>query len=443
MNTPKIGLQKWVRVLWITGGFFLFLCAAGGIGFSQTDLGKAAASYDSNLKEYKKAGLPETSADFVKTLAVQDEQNAGPRLKEILSEPKLQKLLSKIYLASYIKSSKPHGLTPAEWRSISAAMTELEKISNRPFCIIPRDWSVPANTPFPELSAVRALVRALDLKAQEELSTGDPKSAIRNLKLAARLATWLDDEGAVIGIHNRITNSEIVELALAKIVAHYANNAAVLAGCKSILAILQEPINLKGVLPAQAFVNVNAVDEIVHTGIPEYWVTSTARANNDWLLKYGGCLPIIRTAWKSRMIEVQLVGVGLLPRDAEDYSAWTAMFKAMSKVSDTQGPSYMIANFIFVDYQFLIEVVRKDRAALNVLSQAVEAAKVKLKSGRYPAALPITGKESLDLAIPGVTLKLDTKNGFKVWSIGQNGVDDGGLRDTKAQKDDFCVNLVN
>ena len=387
MNTPKIGLQKWVRVLWITGGFFLFLCAAGGIGFSQTDLGKAAASYDSNLKEYKKAGLPETSADFVKTLAVQDEQNAGPRLKEILSEPKLQKLLSKIYLASYIKSSKPHGLTPAEWRSISAAMTELEKISNRPFCIIPRDWSVPANTPFPELSAVRALVRALDLKAQEELSTGDPKSAIRNLKLAARLATWLDDEGAVIGIHNRITNSEIVELALAKIVAHYANN--------------------------------------------------------DWLLKYGGCLPIIRTAWKSRMIEVQLVGVGLLPRDAEDYSAWTAMFKAMSKVSDTQGPSYMIAKFIFVDYQFLIEVVRKDRAALNVLSQAVEAAKVKLKSGRYPAALPITGKESLDLAIPGVTLKLDTKTGFKVWSIGQNGVDDGGLRDTKAQKDDFCVNLVN
>ena len=164
---------------------------------------------------------------------------------------------------------------------------------------------------------------------------------------------------------------------------------------------------------------------------------------NDWMFKTGARIPTVRAAWKTRLMEVYLAGANSMPKDFEDYEAVTEMFKAMNKAADHEGLSYIVVRMTEPIFDQFTNAIKKERSSWNVLAQARTAAEIKLKTGRYPQSLPISGRTAEDVIVAGSLLKFDASAGFKVWSIGANKTDDDGVFDALVKKDDFSVILKN
>ena len=406
--------------------------------FNKSDLGQAAASYESNLKKFQEMGFPITAEEYVKAIAVPDDLNAGPEFQRIMLDPQLLKILEPILKRAGPKHENSATVSDPEWHLISKTVDSIEKLADKPHCICPRDWSDPINLRFPELRVSKKLIKVMCYKAEQEFAAGNTKSAVRLLLLSAQISLWLDDEGTMLGILVRVACGRYAEISLARMIAANGQNSA----CLEVLDKLQEPYNFERTLLGKSIYVTKVVDSTEEHGLPATPSVHYRRSFDAWLFMVGVCFPSVRAAWSSRVLERFMAGTKTRPDHQEDYDGWQKVLDAAWSGELQDGLSYLLVNIRNPVINQSFTLIKKERTNLNVLRQAIAAAEIKLKRGEFPAELPLSGKATLDLLYPGKELNLDTQTGFKVWSRGLNRCNDQ-LDDHEVRNGDFCVNLIN
>lgn len=456
MKKPETGAQKLKKTLLIFAGFFMAMCALGGLVLNLSDIGTAARKFESNRKRFRQLGLPETPNAYLSSIQVDPALNAGPELKALFDSAENQALiigLSKELFQSSPGSAtstkfKPTTVSDADWAKFKPIMSHLEGIVKKPYCVIPQDWSRPPFTYPPEYAYAKSLVKALSARAFTELQQSDVSEALRELNIAARISKWQDSDGTIISNLVRVATATMIERQIALMLESPNANREFVAGLKPVLDELGTPINLYKTIRAEAMLGIALLDEASRDGLRSFIFTyggeSPPLQENGYRL--GSRIPLVRQGWHSRLLELYIAGAENAPSNAEDYEQWEKAFDLMDQIVAKTDPSYAVTSYAVPNSVETVQAIQKERSQLHVLIQARQSRETYLQTGQYPRSLPVAGKSAIDTIVSPAMLKLDITHGFKVWSVGKNKVDDKGLWNystsgTIKPKDDFAVTL--
>ena len=445
MDEPKKpkkgGFKKALRITLIV----VFLIGAAGFGFyNQSDVGQGAAAYPKYQKQYRELGLALTAEEYTGSLAVPAEQNAGEVLKQVTAEKTLKQKRTKWSPPTVV--GKIIYFSEQEWDFIKEYIARLDKVSDRPFCIVPHKWNPVDDAFFTETWFVKRAVRGLLFKSEQDLANNRVSEGIHKIWLAARLSTWVQQEGTMTSQLVRCSTTLDVARHISSQLTAHGKDRAFVAGLEPAIRELETPFNLRGTVRGEAFVSARegAWIQAKSSTFKEAYRNANAEGlrDEDRAMAIAELLPGVRASWSARLLEIGIATSQNCPENDRDLRSWLKMARTVDAIADRPGASYYWARFGSRRWLEDLKVCVRGVVAANVIRQAHSALLYKFEHEKFPTSIPVTGDAGVDL-LWEKPLKLDTSKGFKIWSVGPNGVDDNGVRDSKTKKDDFCVNLTN
>ncbi|MBS1726088.1 MAG: hypothetical protein JST51_05155 [Armatimonadetes bacterium] len=147
-------------------------------------------------------------------------------------------------------------------------------------------------------------------------------------------------------------------------------------------------------------------------------------------------LPSYDRARLSRVYELFAKLASEFPSDSRDYRG---MFRAMDSARsliNKRDWSWKFWNWDLIDLREFVVAAQDQTAYLNALMQSIRI----LQTHANPAdGMPLTDRHALDVDGKPLRIKHDAK-GWVIYSIGHDGVDDGGV-EMNGMKGDFVVRL--
>lgn len=453
MKKPLTRSQKVKIGLLISAVWIAVSCGIGALLFSRSDLGEASAKYESNLRRYRELGLIENSKEFVKSIQVDPALNAGPELQALYASDDFKRFIPhfmdppKTSSRSKAKSrAKPLTIPDADWLTFKPFVAKLQKIAGKPYCVISRNWTYPMFTLFPEFASSKKIVRGLVAQAYISLEKGETQESLSLLRLATRISSWQDNEHFLIAGLIRLATASVIERQIAFMLETPNANREFVTGLKLVLDELMPGFSVRKMIATEAFFSTSVMKFLVRSSLVSALkgLGDKELTWEDRELSLMAKVSTLRDALQSRVMEIYVVGFEKAPTDDEAYSQWEKACTLMETLRSKTGPSYRLANLLVGDYLQVVTATERERSQLNVLIQAQKAKEIYFATGKYPSALPVSGKFGTDTVASPARLKLDTANGFKVWSIGRNKMDDHGEYTPgsgSSRKDDFIVSL--
>ena len=392
-----------------------FLYGAYRIATSYWDFGAAAAELPEAVAAYRAEGLPFVAAEIAPPHPKASE-DATPALRAAL------KLLPKSP-AERVLIQEARDPSPAADPILAAyapALARIETVRDHPRVDFDRDWDLGPDLTFPELPGLKVLGRAAAARAVRRAQKGDDDAALKSLDLARRIAVWIGEEPTLIAMLVRIAVEAMAIDAVERCLAASAGDRKRIA---RYAAWIQKspPLPIFGdALRGEAWMAVSTVRNLDVFGAKD--------ANGESIpvdprrLRRGGVPDgTMQPATMARLLQV-----------------WTEASRETDRFRLAPQETGRIMNAVGVRWEakrglsrtlvmILFPIVgQAGKAIVNVQAQRAvalglaEALDAKARTGRWPAA--VSGKDPFT----GGPLKVKVGKDFRVYSVGRNGVDDGG-----------------
>lgn len=200
-------------------------------------------------------------------------------------------------------------------------------------------------------------------------------------------------------------------------------------------AVVSKPPSIKNALRSEPSSTIGWIDLAARD--PAAWNDDTWRDIEYWRM---GSLRLgwIGNGVKARVTSAFATVYSSLPDDPTDFKHSARLAREINSLVRSDG-SYAgsLANRIIVTYDSFFEGIARTTFERRLDAAFIEICRAKLETGRYPAALPKSAKKFLDPMTGKPFLYRRRADGFVIYAVGLNGVDDGG--DPAVKKGDVAL----
>lgn len=415
MNEVVERKSKWGKV----GKVFLILSivilVVAAAAYSATGLPSGAAAYRQSREDAKRVGLPFREEEILKITAVPDSLNAIDLVRSMKSAPDFGYEKEKIPKA--IEKFRPE---------IEEGMRQLRRFPPRKY-IIDR-WDVKEElAKEPRWNdVVRSWTKDLAILAGQSAAKNDLPATREYLEYATLLTMGADDDGSMRGCMRRSSGASQIEYEIRRMLPVHAMSEAWLTMMLDILYRLDEPYDIVKILKVEHYRSITLLNEIVET---RAW----SKVYNDGPSEFsiGASLPRFREANLARIHEFFTLILPHLPSDPFDLPGVQAAVGRGESMLDNWAWSYAFLKYVVPVSPYFVTRLQVETATRYTLLQATT---LLLHKSDPAKGLPIKGRYRLDLDGKPIRVKRLSK-GWVIYSIGSNGVDDGGIDETDRRPD--------
>jgi hypothetical protein len=420
-------------------GVVVVVCAIGGwFVWSRTDIAQAAAQLDQAIADAKAAGLPWTAADMAPKPPVKDSDNAAPllgRCKELIErEP--------VVIQGLKDLEKPQ--TYNDVQGMRAAITELKPLlsvaraaADKPRCDFHRDWDEGPWLTFPEEVSAKHIARLLSAEAVCEAADGDESGALKDLDRVFAMGRHVGSDPILIGMLVDLACDAIVARAAERVAEQWHSEPERLERLRAMLVRCGEP-DIRYALKGESYMGV-ALLRNVHS-LRQFNAIAKGGSGDpgDNESNYEAMKP---KAFVRSGAPDTFFGRVMLCRNLQ---VWTRFKHESGQTTDPMKVSKILGDlseqeshmgWSHLANQILLPVfsqagsaVVRERATRVCTAGLAAVLAYKARHGRYPKTLAEAGVTDLD-PFDGKPLKLRIDgDGCRVYSVGPDGMDDGGVR---------------
>jgi len=308
----------------------------------------------------------------------------------------------------------------AELKNWDRGLELATQAAARPSCRFEHNWSEPLTTVFPEFSLMKGAAKALHLRAWARGLDGDVAGAVQDIQTLRQLARHSAMSPTMIGQLVACNVDSLAATAARRVAAASRGDQAALAKVAAALGTEARFPDARKTLAGESYVMVyisrHADRELVSTTAtnPE---NQTASLAPRWLP-----VPMARSAYEARALEFWSGVFEATDQHKEDpISQMEAVALRAKAVRLQSDPSYRLLAAYLPEMSLMANAYRKRVAYERTALALISALQYEAKSGQWP--------QSTAFVDPFNGTPLGTsasKDGFIVWSIGPDRLDDRG-----------------
>lgn len=427
--------RKWLFVLlpalilvglavWFVGGWLNRLA----------EYPRVAATLPAELSAARREKLPLAPADLRPSPPVPASQNAAPLYRQIDAAFRARQSL-----ADADGETAGAFLRPT-WRSVDrrkvrAALARwepqmrlAETAAGRTGCDFARDWAQGPSVEVPEFESMRRMARFLAVRAILEGEAGRPDLALRTIAVGAKIGRHMSADPTAIAMLMHLAVQAIMNRAFQRVVLTYKDRPDVLRLAAETNRQFGPPPNLRHALSGEVVicnVMMKMIRHDIQGGEPPLLTRLLGSQQFRHNIRQG-----ISDAFEARMLSYWRQVFVALRANGDDLPAVTRDLKALGDREHAHAgePTYEMNALLMPVYATNIPLKVMHGEELARLRQTLLAlVAVRQKTGGYPAnldALPSPVPPDIFTGRPPIYRK--TSDGFLLYSVGEDGRDDGG-----------------
>ena len=319
-----------------------------------------------------------------------------------------------------------------ETGEFSDAMELLDQATGMEDCQFDLNYDSGANMLLPHITHMMKLSGLLRKRIQIQVDDGNPAGAGDALKTLNVLASRLDQEPLLISQLVRVANIELYKDALAYVLAHTEPDAAFLDEMDQQLAKLSrdpfspnwmdsERLYFLSILRSEDFSTYSGYGNLWDQ-LPDVWDTAVYLCHL--------ATPVLDELCFLEMI-LHLEKVYTQPFYEID---WDALEQRIEEIPD---PFFLSKNAFWSPSRSQAKQI-SGKLMIQQAGIVVELYRIRLKREAFPEDLSGFATETVQDPFSGKDLKYEmTDDGFRLYSVGPNQIDDHGIKNRKTDKDDL------
>lgn len=439
---------RFLRKAFFFALFTIFTLGAGTTLYLRWQYGELGRDLDAERERARRNGIWLDPQEFMR--AVPAERNAADDIRAAIAKieatPRKEQSAALKLARDLADGGKP--LTPGEgWSSLLAMQAEVlplaEKAAAKPDCDFGRDWSHPIEMTFPEYARFRDLGRLLCARSLQRANAGEFDAAFRDLDTALKIAEHSGREPTLIGALVRIAGRAVVmktaerEVAMMPKGAHGAT--VILDRILPTLKSEHDPLfALRGEPYFGAYLARNIGQYMDEFGK----ITGQASFGEEEPFHWEKFLflpPLQDPERVGAAYETRLLKYWNDAFEKARHQGWRAA--EMGRELDLSGRALAEENVLTKAFLSVIlpvfsgfgDAEATDEARASLVRAARDVFAFQNRTGKFPREL----SEASKIADPftGEALKYRrTEGGFVVYSVGRDGVDNGGRRQERSSR---------
>lgn len=414
------------------------LCGLGAIGFLQVAINRAGAGLDEDLARVRAAGLP-TDASQVK-VDVPPSTNAAP----IYTDLRLR-LDNDKDLARAAGQAGPGGLhltadqiaeQRAAYAKVGSLITDYERAADLPNVDFDHHWEKGFSEMFPEFATMKQGARLLAAKAEYQSAHGDSTGALLSIRRCMNIAHQAGSEPVIIGMLVQIALTSIAMRSLNRIVTQHRDDPRFLASALKLVEDEGQLPNFKKALSGEFALSRTSIQSLRSAGDISPDTEQDQSKMLDLMLKNPG----MRRGLEAKYVHSFADYLLALPDDPHQWKAAVDVSKKVDQqVNDDKSVWNMLNQMLFPVFSQAGLAVGRQQTILNLAALQIRLYQAKLATGHFPKDLKAYGALAID-PFNGQELTYATDGtGFLIYSVGPDGVDDGGNINSSAVSKDVIV----
>jgi hypothetical protein len=419
---------------------------------SKSEFAKVAAELPQAMAEAKAVGIPLKAEDLKPTPPVTEAENAAPLIRAAAAALGSVKDGDKVE-ALLLGPSRRADLSDRElmtkFAELARPLSLARQAAAKPRCDFGYDWDLGGSQGFTELTQVKNLLKLLCLRAEVEAQEGKSDDAIKDLAASFSLARHAGSTPTMISQLVRVSCDAIAIASAEKVAEALADKPAELARLSKALTNTVRPASFKECLRGEVYFGLVAIRGLRSFGEAQRAVEGNS-GGEDALDRGDRETPprppaqpetVWAKAFTTRHLQAWTKAFKAFPKGDDPVTAAKALSKVAAQVQAEPGLTNILNKVLFPVFEQAGEAFAKDVAQLRCIRALVQVLRWKAAHGRFPDTLEEMGPVALD-PFDGKPLKyIVTTEGVKVYSLGPNLVDDGGLdrREKPSGGDDYDV----
>ncbi len=404
---------------------------------------QAAAELPAAEAAARKLGLPLSGADLMPKTPVRPEDNAAPLISVAGKAYRLagsQKQGWEQSLGRAFADPTPANLASAQatLQPFNPALDQAVAATAKPQVDFGRDWTSdePWNMTFPEFAEGKNLVKGLSYRAQLRARQGDTAGALSDLKAAAIMGRFMGADPTLIGGLVRVAIDAIVVRAMEYGLTIRSGDMSFLADLDALAApYAAESVDMLHALRGEIVFNVTAANAPMERLLPMASgavdeADTVGLANQaEWkqrLAPPGVSEDLRSKAFRARALQ-PWVELYTDPEARKDPMVLVRRLEEIDqRLSNDQDPTLAVHQILFPVLAGAGDALVSGQARWLALRGLMAALRFKAAQGRYPTSLAEAGFTETDpFSGQAFHLKVEGET-VRVYSVGQDGVDNGG-----------------
>jgi hypothetical protein len=375
----------------------------------------------------RKAGFPFEGKSLEMKPPFPNAKNAAPYYEQAISQYRglSSRQAAETALGKPIEAldEKDRAVLGAFVADMGPALDYMWQGSQADYCYFPKDWDKGAAVLFPEYSSLKQIARTLAVRAQAAVGKGDLPSALEDFATVRTLARHLAEQPTLIALLVSIAVDAIRARSLEVLFPLALKRESDSMWIRECIEAMPEKFDLTGAIKTEAFFM--------------YWLT---RDGVDLRREMGfktddGFRPEVDLLQRSAFVRraVRITVLDLYTPVIRDYKpsdderiVLDALDQRALEIQEGNRMAWPTLSTFLPVFRGLAESLDRARFRRRSLLAALDVLDHRRKTGAWPSELPAGYIDPYD----GKPLryKIDG-DGFRIWSVGANKTDEGGLTD--------------
>ncbi|CAN5547963.1 hypothetical protein BH11ARM2_BH11ARM2_15650 [soil metagenome] len=406
----------------------LVVCGVGGFAAFRFGGASDRRELEAQLTRAARLGLPN---DFTKIWPAPKHpaDNAAPIYTALAKDPHgLSKASSDAAKVGYPESEAERKAIDAAIAPAAGDLARFEKAAGMRECRFVRKPSI--DTLFPEYAVMKGGVSLLGYRARREASAGDPLSAMRTLDTGAKVSAQVGGEAVLIAKLVQIATEAIVLRAAQEILADYGKRSDVRAAARKVLADLGPAPSIKDGMKCEwAFQRLGA-EGMANGSVALNMVSGLSGEGENSGSNVEGAMfglmmktPAGRAKQELNAARTFLDYYEGMPEDATEVAQARAASRNIDATLAKGGVELTLAKILMPVFGQANDAAAKAVAERRAFAALLTA----LDSPVPPKWLPVKGTAALDPFTDDRLIYHASPKEIRIWSVGPDGTDDGGL----------------
>ena len=439
--------RRWIIGCSVIGG--IALCGIGGtllfFAAKFVDVGQASGEAEKAAVAYRKAGFAWEQKDLTKGFEVPDSDNAAPLLNVAIAnfnEKKFNPVIKPLLRAADTKKydEVETGLKPFN-KGLDLAIVA----SNKKGLDFHRDWDMGPQLLFPEFATAKGLVKGLCLRAQVEFGQHQIDKGIADLRTSWKIGSLIGHEPTIISLLVQIAIKRIALDAVQRCAYIAQTDRAALTKLESFLNEPSPAPDFGYALRGEAYMGLTVVRNLDNFG----GLSRLSSSGDDApmppvkpsdLIRTGIPTGMMNRAFATRHFQAWTKSAeSMEPFKGDPIKMSNAMEAVSEEISNKKTVSNLLNIILFpVFSQAGMSVVTLE-AESRVTRALLAAMKIRSTTGKFPLGLSDIPGKWVD-PFNGQPVKiLHDGESFRVYSVGPNLKDDGGVVRSELHHDPFTA----
>ncbi len=419
-----LGVSKKAKVLLVVAGAAALLVAVAAFVKSVaewSELRRTEAELAKVRSQARAVGVPIEPSDLRRNPPVAESDNAAPAIAEVAKLTCKDGLLEQpVKLLLHADAGAPDGPNAKSWTMMEPLLESMRYASAKPHCDFDYRWETGATPVQPEMDAAKDFARLLAKRAAASAKAGRLEEALGDLRAAQNVGRLIAETPGLRPFAVCGRTHEIAMWGFAQTMSECADQPAALKRMRSELDRLPAPKpDIMNVARGMAVMDVAIARSIGQSGFrggegfPELPTSPAARKR-------------LSKALECRVLKYWIQAWSVAEGQPVDRALADKLDGVRDAVDALPGLDDRFADKLPIGLGPMVMVAARMDARLRIARAVADVFVFRSERGRLPKDLAEAGSHEVD-PFDGRPLRYRVEGqGFVVYSVGEDGTDDGG-----------------